>query len=294
MFNRKPLSIRDGYPVFHEDEAGASDATWWDTIDEETWQLSIRRQRAGQFHKIESFVVPVMEQFGFTKKSTRILSVGCGMAFDVLRLKELGYRVHGTDFGGRTKVWRESGLTDEDLFLADARDLPLDAESFDVIFLWHVIEHFGTSDGNQIMADDAEAIRFSIVEGLRNLLRKGGIVIIGTPNRLFPLDQYHGAHLYVPTSIREWCLRHSLGVHFPWSKRDFLLSKRQLEKLLREYSEIKWYPASTGMALRKGEFLKTSPMGKISGLLERYVSTIDRAGLYTSPLSPALHLVAVK
>lgn len=294
MFDRASISECDGYPVFYEDMSGATDASWWDTVDDATWQLSIRRQKAGQFHKVESFVVPIVEQFGFSRDNVRILSVGCGMAFDVLRLKELGYHAVGTDFGGRTKVWKEAGLAGTDVFISDARDLPINPETFDVVFLWHVIEHFGTSDGNQIVESDVDDVRFPIVEKLRKILKNGGLLIIGTPNRLFPLDQYHGAHLYLPPGFRAWCLRHSLGIHYPWSKRDFLLSRRQLEHLLRGYSEIRWYPASKGMALRKGEFLKTSPMGKLGTLLEWYVSVVDKAGLYTSPLSPVLHLVAVK
>jgi SAM-dependent methyltransferase len=286
-FMRAPYSYDNGFPCFHR-KTHATDSSWFDTLNPQQWAELVKQQSAGQRHKIDELMVPTMQRYGI-RPGAKVLAIGCGMGFDVLRLRHHGYDAIGCDFGGRTKAWLENGLTPEIAFLADAEDLPLADDSFDAVYLWHVIEHFGCIDGNQIVGPNVDGARKKIVERIRSILKPGGICVVGTPNRLFPLDQYHGPHLYLPKRLRDWACSRSLGLHYFWSRRDFLLSRRELKLLFSTIGHVEWLSLSIGLALSKGVTHKDK-----GPLLERYAQAIDSLGLSTSFLSPALHLVAQK
>jgi SAM-dependent methyltransferase len=286
-FTREPYSRINGFACFHQN-VHATDRTWFDTLSQEQWSAIVAAQRAGQQHKVDYFLIPTMKRYGMGP-NVKVLSIGCGMGFDVLRLRSYGYDAIGCDFGGRTQAWLENGLDANFAFLADAADLPVANETYDVVFLWHVIEHFGCVDGNQIMAANADSIRSRIVESIRSILKPGGLCIVGTPNRMFPLDQYHGHHVYINPEVARWAAAHNVGIHYFWDKRDFLLSKSQLRNLFVRFRGIEWLSLSIGLALSKGITHKER-----GALLEKYARLIDLAGLSTSFLSPALHLVAQK
>jgi SAM-dependent methyltransferase len=293
MFTRLPAGYDNGFPYFYDtDRRAVSDFGWWDELDDATLHDFKERHRAGQRYKVDHFLVPTIRQFGFFH--ARILSVGCGMGFDVQRLKELGYKAIGTDFGGRTKAWTELGLTGDDLFLADARDLPIGDAEFDVVFMWHVIEHIGCQDGNQQVTPGTESDRRRSIERIRAALRPGGILVIGTPNRLFPLDQYHGAHTYLPGGLQKWAIKRRVGLHLPFSKRNFLVSKAQLARLLYGFQELRWLSAGCGISFGRSDFAEYLPEGHLGPALAGYVHLIDRLRLSTSPLSPVLHVAARK
>ncbi len=295
MFTRSPHGYQESYPYFYDPESvmHSSDADWFDSIDESRRESQVRFERAGQKLKVDRLLVPAMRRYGIPDNGN-VLSIGCGMGFDVLRLKEIGYKAIGTDLGGRARFWKEIGLTGDDLFLADARDLPIKPESFHVAYLWHVIEHFGTIDGNQNVATSKHATRMSIIEQIRTILKPGGILVIGTPNRLFPLDQYHGAHSCLPKRLYEFGQRRGIGIQFPFSRKNFLLSRRELVQLLKRYSAVEWLPAGIGLSLEEGEFLKSSSLRSMSKFITSYIKIIDSIGFGASPLSPALHVIARK
>jgi SAM-dependent methyltransferase len=286
-FLREPYSFDNGFPCFHQ-KTHVTDSSWFDTLSPEQWATFVEQQKAGQRHKIDELVVPTMQRYGI-QPGARVLAIGCGMGFDVLRLRHHGYDAVGCDFGGRTRAWLENGLTPEMAFLADAEDLPIADGSFDAIYLWHVIEHFGCVDGNQIVGPNVNEVRARIVDRIRSILKPGGICVVGTPNRRFPLDQYHGPHFYLPKRLLGWASRRNLGVHFFWDKRDFLLSKGELGWLFSRIGKLEWLTLSIGLALSKGVTHKAK-----GPILERYAHTIDFLGLSTSFLSPALHMVAQK
>lgn len=287
MFTRAPSSHVNGFACFHNN-THATDKTWFDTLSRDQWHNIVAEQRAGQHHKVDFFLIPTMKRYGIPA-AAKVLSIGCGMGFDVLRLRFHGYDAVGCDFGGRTQAWLENGLDVNSAFLADAADLPIAKETYDVVFLWHVIEHFGCADGNQVVAPDMDSVRSHIIESIRSILKPGGLCVVGTPNRMFPLDQYHGRHVYVHPRIGRWASDHNIGIHYFWDKRDFLLSKSQLVDLFSNFRDIEWLPLSIGLALSKGLTHK-----KRGPILEKYAKLIDLIGLSTSFLSPALHLVARK
>jgi hypothetical protein len=122
------------------------------------------------------------------------------------------------------------------------------------------------------------------------------ILVIGTPNRLFPPDQYHGAHTYLRGRLQKWAIKRRLGaaLHLPFSKRNFLVSKVQLARLLYGFQELRWLSAGCGISFGRSDFAEYLPEGHLGPVVAGYIHLIDRLWLSTSPLSPVLHVVARK
>lgn len=97
----------------------------------------------------------------------RLLDVGCGDGAFLARMKSLGWEVFGVELDEKaaTVAKTQFGV---DVFIGTLEAAGFAEESFDAITLSHVIEHVG---------DPIE-----LLCRCRNLLRKGGRVVVTTPN----------------------------------------------------------------------------------------------------------------
>ena len=116
-----------------------------------------------------------------------VLDVACGAGFGLTMLSEAGANPIGVDYdaGSLSDIHRAQprvGLT-----RADATQLPFNDGAFDVIATFETIEHVG----------DARAM----VLELRRVLRRGGRLVLSTPNRLFGPPERHSANQF---HIREF------------------------------------------------------------------------------------------
>ncbi len=108
-----------------------------------------------------------------------LLDVGCGRGAFLKSLAQLGHRCTGTDITPFSSL-ATSGVT---FLQGKLQDLQLPSESFDGIWIWHVLEH---------TTDPAET-----VEEISRLLRDDGIVAIAVPHfdswqrRLFGRHWFH-------------------------------------------------------------------------------------------------------
>ncbi|MEI6212155.1 MAG: class I SAM-dependent methyltransferase [bacterium] len=145
----------------------------------------------------------------------RILDVGCGRGVFLASLQARGYNVAGTQLSqtAAASIRHHFGF---EVFVGDLPDVPWPAGSFDVITVWHVLEH---------MPDPARALR-----DMARLLKPDGVLIVEVPNaggwsvRLFGRHWLH------------WDAPHHL-VHF---------SRPVLERLLVQhgFTPLAWQTTS--------------------------------------------------
>jgi SAM-dependent methyltransferase len=124
-----------------------------------------------------------------------LLDVGCGLGVYLTTVRDLGWRVRGVEIGTAAAQYAREhyGL---DVFSGSFDEADLPANHFDVVTLWHVLEHF-----------PSPAVALS---GIRDLLTADGLLILGLPNfasldRMIFKENWNGyeipLHLYHFTPI---------------------------------------------------------------------------------------------
>jgi ubiquinone/menaquinone biosynthesis C-methylase UbiE len=110
----------------------------------------------------------------------RLLDGGCGRGEYVVALRAAGVRAFGAEFLAEKVRAQVPGVPTGAILRADLERLPYGPASFDAILLNEVLEH---------VPDE----RAALGEAWR-VLRPGGVVIILSPNRLYPFET-HGVQL---------------------------------------------------------------------------------------------------
>ena len=101
------------------------------------------------------------------KKGGKILDIGCGRGYFLLACRYAGYEVEGIDISAAAADYVNSELKIP-VHLEEVEHLELSAASFDVITLWHSLEH--TADPDVYM------------QKAHKWLKKYGILVIDVPN----------------------------------------------------------------------------------------------------------------
>ena len=126
-----------------------------------------------------------------------LLDVGCGTGHWSAFFAELGYTVTGIDVAPAMIEVARSTVPGCTFQVADMYDLPFDDGTFDVVAVMATLE---------FLPDQAAAIRV-----MARCARKHGQLLLGTLNRLAPLNQhriakgkppYSAAHLLSPNELR--------------------------------------------------------------------------------------------
>ena len=100
------------------------------------------------------------------KDNIRLLDIGSGTGYFLNAAKEKGYTVTGIE---KDTNAREQAITNFGLDIKDEQSLwNIENESFDVITLWHVLEHM--ENLNEVVAK------------IKSILKPDGVVIIALPN----------------------------------------------------------------------------------------------------------------
>lgn len=173
---------RDAYFVGHYD-AGLSPGT-----------DAMRKRMSQEGHRIKFF-----SPF---KKSGKVLDIGCGRGYFLLACREFGFDVQGFDVSeeGAGYVRETLGIPVHTGMLEGA----FAAESFDVITLWHSLEH------------TSEPARY--LEQAKRFLKPDGVLVIDVPN-------YSGTDARLKGDAWEdWDLPYHLH-HFTPKALDMLLQK---------------------------------------------------------------------
>lgn len=114
--------------------------------------------------KLSAIALLMQERFGL---GGRMLVIGCGDGSEAAVLADaLDAAVVGIDLA---EDFHPEALARVDLLVADARELPFENGSFDLVFSYHALEHIPSPD--------------RVVGEMHRVLRHGGGFWIGTPNR---------------------------------------------------------------------------------------------------------------
>ncbi len=175
----------------------------WFAAEAESQSLSA--EELGSAGIVDRYLVPLLRARGLNERS-KILSDGCGIGADVERLRYYGFDAWGIDPGeGRGSKWKDRTCRDF-LIHGSGTDLPFADNTFDFVFSEGVIEHVGlTGDSNvgeQLLHKTAlhAARQRYIIEMLR-VLTPGGTALVAGPNRVFPIDFFHGGKSYGPLTM---------------------------------------------------------------------------------------------
>lgn len=95
-----------------------------------------------------------------------LLDVGCGNGNAMVRFRDRGWRVTGIDFD--ESAIREASTKGLDVYTGDLKEIQFPSNTYDVVFLSHVIEHV------------PEPIAF--LSECYRILKPGGLLIALTPN----------------------------------------------------------------------------------------------------------------
>jgi SAM-dependent methyltransferase len=212
-------------------------------------------EREKSMRRTRDWTIPCLKRFGLVPPS-QVLSVGCGNGADVTTLRDKGYVSFGCDM-------RFSGYPGEHFAVASGAGLPFKAGQFDAVIALEVIEHVDLDGGGSRR-------RFS--EELQRVTRPGGIIIIATPNRYFPIDE-HGD---------------PIRVHSPFESET--LSFGQLCDL---FVQCKAYP------LTPAKYFAFRRFAQLAGewcpsILEGASKILGSRALHASPFNPHLYVGFVK
>lgn len=136
----------------------------------------------------------------------RVLSLGCGAGKDVDLLAAADFDVVGIDCGTRCKAWSQREQKNR-FFGANGKHLPFKNESFDLVYCGCVFPHVGVEGDSRKVLPNYFEERLAIAREMTRVLRPDGSIVVSSPNRLFPLDIFHGRtpahpypHINPPTS----------------------------------------------------------------------------------------------
>jgi SAM-dependent methyltransferase len=200
---------------------------WLSASDQEgqRYQSAVALTEAsGSQHMMEDYLIPLLKRFDIPTEG-KILSVGCGGGWDVETLTKRGYHAWGIDNGGRVMVWKDRTCV-EALSVSDALQLPFPDDTFDLVLSEGVIEHIGYGGDTSVPLPDWRSRQAQFARSLSRATRPGGYVLVTCPNRLFPVDFFHGGRPFHSFSIRP---------HSPFET--FLLSFGDIRRLFSEQAE---------------------------------------------------------
>lgn len=193
-------------------------------------------------------------------QGARFLSSGCGFAGSLLAYRDAGavsaVGVEVDDDYVRFGKLRVADLPDTDVLSYDGRRLPFPDDSFDVIESMDVIEH---------TPDDLEYVR-----ELTRVLAPGGVILLVTPNRLWPVEQHLGiaGPPWLPIA--------------PADTLFALLSKLPLLPRDRRFR----YAKLRGMRTHNVSLRRLRAIAKELGLFLRVLRPEDHPGQWPLPLDP--------
>ena len=265
--------LRDGFP----------DLVIGERFDDPTSREKMMYEEQSNADLTRNYLLPLFRQLWSRRTPPpRLLSLGCGSGTDVDLLTSEGFDCVGIDCGNRSQVWERRERKSR-FVLANGKHLPFADGSFDGVFCGCVFPHVGVVGDSCQVATDYWQERSCLAREMGRVLRPGGKVIVSSPNRLFPLDLFHG--------------REEGSLRPKWNSPalPFLLSARDYAKLFQPTGLTRMRPLANRNYwgfIRSRHSLK----GLILGLPVRalFWTVSEFNFLRSSPLNPWLVLLLEK
>jgi SAM-dependent methyltransferase len=143
-----------------------------------------------------------VKKLQYNMKDVKVLSIGCGLGYDIEHLKKLGYDVYGIEPVNRIQFWSNKFSNIKNRFaVASDRNIPYPDNYFDIIFAGEVIEHVGTVNHETEINNDTFDRRAEFIFNLSKKIKNSGSIILTCPNKNFIFDFSH-SHEYLPHAKR--------------------------------------------------------------------------------------------
>jgi SAM-dependent methyltransferase len=176
------FAIRDGFP----------DLIIGDRFEDEDLPDRMEYEEACNEYSTLHYWLPLFERLWPDRRDpVRLLAIGCGVGVEVELLCDAGFDCSGVDCGNRTRFWLRRRHQDG-LILGNALHLPFAADTFDGVFCGCVFAHIGVVGDSRIVKPDGPAARQRLADEMARVTKPGGHIVVASPNRLFPLDLFHG------------------------------------------------------------------------------------------------------
>lgn len=170
---------------------GFADLVVGGRFDDELGEAQTQYEERSNDWLSRRYLIPTLRRLLAGIERPRVLSLGCGTGVDVDRLADDGFDIVGIDNGNRSGVWPRRAHGDR-LCLANGKHLPFDDNSFDAVYCGCVFPHVGVEGDSNKVRPDYQQERQAIASEMGRVLRPGGQILVSSPNRLFPLDIFHG------------------------------------------------------------------------------------------------------
>jgi SAM-dependent methyltransferase len=270
----RAFEYRDGFP----------DLIVGGRFDDDLDEAQTKYEEQSNDWLAERYLIPTLERLLAGIRHPRVLSLGCGTGVDIDRLAARGFDMVGIDCGNRSGVWPRR-MHRERLCLANGKHLPFEAASFDAVYCGCVFPHVGVEGDTHRVRPGYRAERLAIAREMGRVLKPGGRAVVSSPNRLFPIDIFHGRSPDQPYP----------RLNPPWSP--FLLSASDYRRLFAEagFMRSQLLPVKDYWGfIRMKERLKGRLLAFPVETIFSAVSTETLRGLRASPLSPWLVMAVEK
>lgn len=185
-------------------------------------------------------------------KNAKILEAGCGLGRVVKYLHDREYKqVSGIELHAESVTWLNQHFPELDIYQGDILDYPYEANSYDVVLSYGVVEHF--PEGVQ-----------APMKAMYDLLKPGGIAIVTVPSFNILRRLRYFLHWLDPRKYR--VIRKIFGKkQLKWNGKRF---GYYIDPQIGDFFEYRFTPKQFKSVCKKAgfEILESRPIAHVDGL----------------------------